>query len=110
MEKKPLKKKPLKKKKPLIPKLKKPLIPKLDMDEVRSFAYDIVYGLIREKIPGEDKHALAVDKVAKFIDEKLDFGPGVVGSIAEALDGPIASLLVGAIVKESYNSIFHPKA
>jgi len=91
------------------PKVKKPLIPKLDMDEVRGFAHRIVYGLIREKIPGEEKHDVAVKKVAAFIDERLEFGDGAVGSIAEALDGPVARLLVGVIVKESYDRIFHPK-
>ena len=93
-------------------KAKKPLIkiPKIDMGEVRSFAESAVRGLVREQIPGPDKHEAAVKQVAEFIDAKLEFGDGVIGSIAESLDGPAAKLLVGFIVKEAYEELSKPPA
>ncbi len=100
--KKKAKKKTTSKKKPLIK------IPNLDMAEVRSFANSAVRGLVREKIPGPDKHDAAVKQVAEYIDDKLKFGDGIVGSIAESLDGPVAKLLVGFIVKEAYEELSKP--
>jgi hypothetical protein len=78
------------------------------MGKVRDFAKKTVHSLIRNQSSGSEKHQIAVERVAQFIDEQIDFGDGAVGSIAEALDGPIARFLVGALVKDAYNDLFHP--
>ncbi len=60
------KKKTTKKKAAPKKKAKKPIIkiPNIDMSEVRGFAESAVRGLVREKIPGPDKHDAAVKQVA----------------------------------------------
>lgn len=103
-EEKPKKKRTPKKKAPKAKK--KPLIPKLNMGKLREFAKTTVFKLIRDKATGPEKHQLAVERLAKYIDDQMGFGDGVVGSIAEALDRPIARFLVGALVKDAYDDLF----
>jgi hypothetical protein len=106
-EEKPKKKRTPKKKAPKAPKPKrKPLIPKLNMGKLREFAKTTVHSLIRDKASGPEKHQLAVERLAQHIDDQMDFGDGAVGSIAEALDGPVARFLVGVLVKDAYDDLF----
>jgi len=89
------------------PKPKPKPLPELDMQEVHKYAHKVVFGLIRKKtLTGRQKHQQAVKEVSAFIDSKLKFGDGLVGSVAEALDGPLARVLVGAVVKQVHTEMF----
>jgi hypothetical protein len=75
---------------------------KIDMDKLRETAETAIKGLALQKIGGQAKHKRAVKEVAKWADDQLTFGDGVVGRVAESLDGPLLKLIIGAVVKESF--------
>ena len=54
---------------------------------------------------GKGKHRKAVREVAAQVDKFLHFGPGPIGLIAEAIDGPIVRMFVGAIVEFAYRAL-----
>ena len=78
---------------------------KIDMDELRKTAETTVKRLAVQKIGGPAKHKRAVREVAEWADDKLQFGDGPVGRVAESLDGPLLRLIIGAVVKQSFDKL-----
>lgn len=74
---------------------------KIDWKLVEKKAVEIITEQAVHAIPGEDKARAAVDQLAAWLDEQLTFH-GVVGALAEALDGPVLQVLLRSFVQVTY--------
>lgn len=80
-------------------------IPKaLDPLKLGGFAREAVLKFATRDDSGRAKHRAAVRAVAKEVDRAIKV-PGPIGMVVEIFDGPIARILVGAIVKHAYNAL-----
>lgn len=77
-------------------------LPKLDIEKLRMKAEELVREQARRSIPGEAKAAAAVEALAEWVDDALEWGPGIPGRLAEWADGRVARVLLGALVQEAY--------
>ena len=80
-------------------------IPKaLDPMRLGEFAREAVLEFAALDQPGKQKHRAAVRRVAKVVDKAIEV-PGPIGLLVEIFDGPLARLLLGAVVKHAYNAL-----
>lgn len=75
---------------------------KVNMGEVRERASDLIMEFASAKIGGPRKKKAVVRELAEWLDEKLVWGSGPVGRLAEAADGPVLRLILGLVVDEVY--------
>lgn len=78
---------------------------KVNMGEIRQQAEDAILGFATAKIGGERKKKAVVRELSEWLDDRLTFGPGPVGRLAEAADGPVLRLILGLVVDEVYSSL-----
>lgn len=55
-------------------------------------------------LSGRQKKRLAVRKLAESLDDRLTFGPGPIGQLAEVVDSQIIALL-GALIQSQFESM-----
>ena len=73
--------------------------------DIRKKALELVRKQQGTKVTGPEKMKAAIDELAEWIDEKLTFGPGLVGRLAEAADGPAAKGLLSLFMQEVYEEV-----
>ncbi len=77
----------------------------LDPKKLRVKVEEHIRAKALEELAGKQKHEQVVDEISEWADAQLTFGGGPIGRLAEALDGLVIKLLVGALVEETYERI-----
>lgn len=58
----------------------------------------------RHELAGDEKRAMVVNTVVRWLDDRAVWPATPAGAIAEMVDGPIFRLLVEALVQEVYDA------
>jgi hypothetical protein len=78
---------------------------KVDMSQIKTHAEELILQFATAKIGGERKKKAVVRELSEWLDDRLTFGPGPIGRLAEAADGPVLRMILGLIVEEVYKSL-----
>lgn len=78
---------------------------KVNMGQIKEHAENLILEFASAKIGGERKKKAVVRELSEWLDDRLNFGPGPIGRLAEAADGPVLRLILGLVVDEVYNSL-----
>lgn len=79
--------------------------PGIDARFLGRLARKAVLGMASKSGTGEERHVAAVAIVAKKVDSALVWPMTPAGLLAESLDGFVAKLLIGSIVKGAYDAL-----
>jgi hypothetical protein len=79
--------------------------PPLDPGGLAEWAREAVIAATDVDGDGRDRHKAAVRMLARKIDQALRWPVSPLGLIAEAVDGPAARILLGAVVKHAYQAL-----
>ena len=92
-----------KEKKPFI---KIPDLPPINWPALEEKIHDVILDQAPKVLPGAEKMALAVNNVAKWLDDQVDFSAlGIAGAALEAADGPILKFLIKGLVQRAYDQL-----
>jgi len=85
--------------------MRKNIVLKTTLPEMLDRAQQLVMSASAQAIEGKLKHRKVAAELALWLDEKIEFGPGLAGRFAEAMSDVFVRALMGLIIEFAYQGL-----